>query len=89
MNGHQYERGEVRIFEFQVTAMTAAPVVILSAVWELKNLGTVICRGNCDIDQDCISMLVPLHAAGDFTLEVRVEIPPETIIERMRVKVVE
>ena len=89
MNSDQFEKGEIRIFEFQVTSKAAAPVVISSATWELRNRSVVVERGNCDINKNIISMIVPLLTAGDFTLEVTAEIPPETIIERLRVRVVE
>lgn len=89
MNDNQYEKGEVRIFEFQVTSKVAAPVIISSATWELRNRSAVAERGNCDVNKDTISMVVPMLTAGDFILEVTAEIPPETIIERIHVRVVE
>ena len=89
MNSDQFEKGEVRIFEFQVTSKVAAPVVIASATWELRTRSVVVERGNCDVNKSMISMVVPMMTAGDFTLEVTAEIPPETIIERLHVRVVE
>lgn len=82
-------KGEALIFDFKITSKVAAPIVVSSAVWELKKRGSVICRGSCDIDGDNISMLVPMQVAGDLVIEVRAEIPPETIIRRFDIKVVE
>ena len=87
-----YVKGEVRLFEFQVfpnDPKKTPPAVIASAVWELKRHETVISRGNCDVDQDKLTLLGSLQAAGDFTLEVRADVAPETLIGRMSIRVVE
>ena len=89
MTEKQFEVGEVRMFEFQVTSKNKAAVIITSATWELKKRDTVVTRGDCNINKDYISMLVPMQTPGDFLLEIKAEIPPETIIERMHIRVVE
>lgn len=89
MNDYQFIKGEILIFDFKVVSKAIAPVVVSSAVWELKKRSTVICSGVCDVNGDNISMLVPLQAVGDLIIEVRAEIPPETIIRRFDIRVVE
>lgn len=85
-------KGEERLFEFQVCPTDPSktpPPVIPSAIWELRNGSSVISHGNCNVENDMVSMLVPFHVAGEFILEVRVAISPETLIGRMTVRVVE
>lgn len=85
-----FEKGEIRRFEF--TARSQKPhdtVVVTSAKWSLVNLETEQeeASGIGDIIQNTISVLVPFNVPGKHMLEVTAVIPPETIKERIELKV--
>ncbi|MBR3767513.1 MAG: hypothetical protein IKL10_04645 [Clostridia bacterium] len=86
-----FEKGEVRKFEYSVrTSPSTDTLVVTSATWKLLGCkGEVISSGVCDISGTNISMLVSLQKTGTFTLEVTAIVPPETIIDRTLLRVVE
>ena len=85
-----FEAGEVRQFEYAVTSnKTADYVIITAATWQLrKPTGEVVTAGDCTVEGNTIKMLVELAAPGSYTLRVTADIPPETIIEDIALKVV-
>ena len=68
-----------------ISSRNKSPIIITSATWELKRHETTVDHGDCDIDASNISMIVPMQTAGDYTLNVIAEIPPEKIIERFHI----
>ncbi len=92
-----FEKGETRQFPFRLyNNIDNETLVIQSAAWKLttndidEEKRTEICSGVCTVNGDMlITSLVPLNVSGDFMLEVTAEIPPETIKERLRIRVVE
>lgn len=85
-----FEKGEVRKIEYSVCSSPSnESLVITQASWKLIGPnGEVVESGTCDVKERKISMLIAFQVSGSFTLEVTTTIPPETIIDRMLVKVV-
>lgn len=86
-----FEKGEVRKFEYSVRASPSNDnLVVTAASWKLIDAnGEIITNGICEISGTLISMLISLQSTGVFTLEVTATVPPETIIDRNLLKVVE
>lgn len=91
MENLTFEKGEVRKFEYSVrTTPVNDSIVVTAASWKLiDSNGDMVNNGDCDVSGTIISMLITLQSAGFFTLEVTAMIPPETIIDRILLKVVE
>ncbi len=86
-----FEKGEIRKFEYSIRTSPATDIIVVTtANWKLLGCkNEIICSGVCDISGTIISMLVSMQKAGTFTLEVTATVPPETIIDRMILRVVE
>lgn len=86
-----FEKGEVRKFEYQLRSSPMNELlVITSASWKMiSGNGEIISSGLCDIHGTIVSMLVSMNHTGTFTLEVTAIVPPETIIDRMLLRVKE
>lgn len=86
-----FEKGEVRKFEYQLRSSTVNELLVITAAsWKmLSGKGEIISSGVCDISGTTVSMLVSMKYTGTFTLEVTATVPPETIIDRMSLRVVE
>lgn len=92
MNEIVFEKGEIRKIEFIVrSSVKSDGIIITEAKWKLTDAGkkNIVAEGTCEINSDIISALVNFDTKGIFYLDVIAIIPPETIIERITVRVVE
>lgn len=71
--------GEDKYVDLEIRSRQPGPVVIPSAVWELKkSIQTKPEQiGTCEISGAEISVLVEPQETGVYTLEITYEIPPE------------
>lgn len=87
-----FKKGEIRKLEFLVrSSVKNDGIIITDAKWQLTDAGKrlIVAEGCCDINSDSISAVVSFDTKGMYYLDVIVVIPPETIIERITVRVVD
>ena len=90
MNIYTYEKGEARRFEFVIKNTENETIVVTSAFWTLTDRNkVVVSSGECSVDGCEISFVLPMTVRGELQLELTVVIPPETIKERMMIRVVD
>lgn len=70
--------GEEKYIDIQVASKVNRQVVIESADFALYKNFQVVQQGKCEIDGAIISTLVKPPDVGQYLLEVRYTVPPET-----------
>ena len=88
---YTFEKGEVRQFQFRICSnVKNETLVVQSATWRLIDRSMEdVATGECEVlPNNRIQMLIPLTESGSYTVELTAVIPPETIKERVQIKVV-
>ena len=70
--------GEEKYIDIQVTSKINRPVIVESADFVLYKNFQVVQQGKCEIDKSFVSALVKPPDVGQYLLEIRYTVPPET-----------
>lgn len=70
--------GEEKYVDIQVTSKVNRPVVVESADFTLYKDFQVVQQGKCEIDNAFVSALIKPPDVGQYLLEIRYTVPPET-----------
>lgn len=80
--------GEEKWLEFKARPRREGDtLVVTGASYTLTNEGGTTETGECEVERNIIRALISPPAAGVYTFELSVTIPPETIKERVVVRV--
>lgn len=80
--------GEEKWLEFKVRARREGDTLVITrAGYVLTRGAEAVDAGDCEIDGPVVRALISPPAAGVYTFELSVTIPPETIKERVVVRV--
>lgn len=73
----KFIRGEKKYIQFLISSKKKEPVIITDATYTLTRNDEVI-RGNCEIKDSTLLVLLDPVNIGSYQLEVTYTIPPET-----------
>lgn len=89
MIDYKFILGEERTFDYTIWSSDDKPIVVTSSTWEMKNgKDEVVAHGDCDINEDCVSLRIPMNTVGDFEITIIATAPPDVIKERFCIRVV-
>lgn len=70
--------GEEKYIDFQITSRVMQAVVVTAADFTLFKDFQIVQQGKCEIDGAYLSALIKPPDVGEYLLEVRYTVPPET-----------
>lgn len=89
MIDYKFIQGEERTFDYTIWNSDDRPIVVTSSSWEMRNSSDeIVASGECTVNEDCVSLRIPMSSTGDFEITIIASVPPDIIKERFCIRVV-